>query len=598
MYTMFFILLIWATLVIIFILTYLKNDKDIDATLSEVKDLFKKINFKKVLGKKAKGSSHKKEPKEEKPFNDIFIKGEELKLSKDDSKESRYANSFNKDDVSSNVSTDIILKMQNNDRFFNESGKKKLIVPLEALVFLTKDLNPLVDNNGEIIINIKEEEDEEIRNLKEILITIRESDEVIYKTDEEIISSIRALFALMKKENLTLDKIKENIIGKIKSQANELKEEAESKIIKESQDMNVSSPVTNNIKIEEPVKPKIEASVKPKAKEIISVKEDIKPKIEENIKPKIEENVKPVEIDPVIDYSMEAIDDSDIYGSLVEDHTSLLASEISNDDIYSELANIETNGFDSNPYENEITEEDNNIKTIELSISDDDIFNISDPIEIKENDIDEILKIRKEFEDKTFNEDNNVEKSSSIKEFLHNLPFRQSSTIKKIKNFRTFNEGIFENNEDIGVFFNNLIKLKPIIFNDSKTVFFADISLIFVAYAESFGLDFEFTLRSIDKINTSNKLDGFKEGFILDLEDYVSDLIVGDKKFSLNHFTKENVGYVGYGIWFDFSVLNFSLNSKDLDFYRSYPYENGFKIAKVGEGNGVKIVKDYDNCRI
>lgn len=592
MYTMFFILLIWATLVIIFILTYFKNDKDMDATLSEIKDLFKKINFKKVLSKKAKGSSHKKEPKEEKPFNDIFIKGEELKLSKDDNKESKYDNNFNKNDQSSNVSTDIIKKMQSNDRFFNESGKKKLIVPLEALVFLTKDLNPLVDNNGEIIINIKEEEDEEIRNLKEILITIRDSDEIIYKTDEEIISSIRALFVLMKKENLTLDKIKENIVGKIKSQANELKEEAESKIIKESEDIIISSPVANKkeIKTVDPIKPKIEIPAEPKVKEPTIVKEDIETEIKES--------ANPIEVDPTVDYSMENIDDSDIYGSLVEDPASLLAYEISNDYIYSELANVETNGFDNNTYENEIIEEDNKIKTVELSISDDDIFNISDPIEVKEDDINEILEIRKEVEDRLFNEENNVEDTLSIKEFLHNLPFKESSTIKKVNDFRIFSEGIFNNNEDIGVFFNNLIKLKPIIFNDSKTVFFADISLIFVAYAESFGLDFEFALRSIDKMNTSNKLDGFKEGFISDLEDYVSDLIVGNKKFSLNYFTKENVGYVGYGIWFDFSVLNFTLDSKNLDFYRSFPYENGFKISKASEVTGVKIVKDYDNCRI
>ena len=53
----------------------------------------------------------------------------------------------------------LIEKVKKKPAYFIENGEKKIIMPLEAIVFLNNDFNPLTNENGEIIIRIKEEND-------------------------------------------------------------------------------------------------------------------------------------------------------------------------------------------------------------------------------------------------------------------------------------------------------------------------------------------------------------------------------------------------------------------------------------------------------
>jgi len=54
----------------------------------------------------------------------------------------------------------LIEKVKKKPAYFVENGEKKIIMPLEAIVFLNNDFNPLTNENGEIIIRIKEKNEQ------------------------------------------------------------------------------------------------------------------------------------------------------------------------------------------------------------------------------------------------------------------------------------------------------------------------------------------------------------------------------------------------------------------------------------------------------
>ena len=86
---------------------------------------------------------------------------------------------------------------------FIEDGKEKMVIPLEATLFLTKGLNPLVNENGEIIIQIDKKEGNlsTSSSIEEIKMKL-ESGEIVYEDDPELFEHIRALIDLKKDNNI------------------------------------------------------------------------------------------------------------------------------------------------------------------------------------------------------------------------------------------------------------------------------------------------------------------------------------------------------------------------------------------------------------
>jgi len=72
-----------------------------------------------------------------------------------------------------------------------DGGMEKLIVPLEATLFLTKSLNPLVSEQGDIQIVAKEKKLTE--QLKEVMFVLKGKGEVIYSDEKELIDSIKTI---------------------------------------------------------------------------------------------------------------------------------------------------------------------------------------------------------------------------------------------------------------------------------------------------------------------------------------------------------------------------------------------------------------------
>ena len=103
----------------------------------------------------------------------------------------------------------VIKHIVNNRLIYKEDGRLKMIIPLEAMTFLHKNLSPLVNNKGEITVSIKEEKCKidlnEIDSIefREFLILNGFSEEIYNnKREREVaINTARVFYYREKKEN-------------------------------------------------------------------------------------------------------------------------------------------------------------------------------------------------------------------------------------------------------------------------------------------------------------------------------------------------------------------------------------------------------------
>lgn len=96
---------------------------------------------------------------------------------------------------------EIIKKLANLPEYVEkDDGSKVMVVPLEALGFLNRYLNPLVNEQGEIVVKMKE--DPIIEDIKRIIISLKNDDEIIYKSDEELLQAVKEVILIAKKMKL------------------------------------------------------------------------------------------------------------------------------------------------------------------------------------------------------------------------------------------------------------------------------------------------------------------------------------------------------------------------------------------------------------
>ena len=106
----------------------------------------------------------------------------------------------------------VIKHIVNNRLIYKEDGRLKMIIPLEAMTFLHKNLSPLVNNKGEITLSIKEEKCKidlnEIDSIefREFLMLNGFSEEIYNnKREREVaINTARVFYYKEKKENENL----------------------------------------------------------------------------------------------------------------------------------------------------------------------------------------------------------------------------------------------------------------------------------------------------------------------------------------------------------------------------------------------------------
>jgi hypothetical protein len=90
---------------------------------------------------------------------------------------------FSKEEIS--IREKVLKTLSRKEAYVFDGGKNKLIIPLEATLFLSKNLNPLVTEDGEIIVHIKETDEDE-----KLVIEVAGTDEVLYKDSDSLIDFI------------------------------------------------------------------------------------------------------------------------------------------------------------------------------------------------------------------------------------------------------------------------------------------------------------------------------------------------------------------------------------------------------------------------
>ena len=184
-------------------------------------------------------------------------------------------------------------------QYIIDGGKKKLIIPLEATQFLTKNLNPLVNEYGEIIIIPKEKSI--LEQLRHAVFTIKNLD--IELTDEVEIELTKNLEILKKLELAHYEQLEKIQKTKRKSRAEKRKQKKESQSVqnikdkKENEENSIQNSNTNNtsennenVKTEKKLTEE-KLNNTSENNENINIKEE-NTKAENIEKPKIEENEK------------------------------------------------------------------------------------------------------------------------------------------------------------------------------------------------------------------------------------------------------------------------------------------------------------------
>lgn len=142
--------------------------------------------------------------------------------------------------------------LQKNEHTIFDGGKEKLVIPMESILFLTKRYNPLVSEDGDIIINVKRDKSSADDRINDLVIKL-ENGEILYEDDKTLMESILKFHdTVMLRENIKEKEVSNPVV--LKEDISAIEE------IKENEPKKAEMP----IKAEMP-KPKIENAEKPKS---------------------------------------------------------------------------------------------------------------------------------------------------------------------------------------------------------------------------------------------------------------------------------------------------------------------------------------------
>lgn len=280
----------YVLLVIYFILRFFQNEYNLSATLVQVKKDLKKV-FRCCINKKKVEAVVGKEKTEELSSN--------LEKLDEDCKEPFglpldicMDGDFTKEELL--IKEKILNILNQKNLVVKDGGKNKKVVPMECLVFLTKNMNPLVTEDGDITVKINRVQDDSVptEDLRKLVIALKDNDSILYQDDEEILNSMKRI---IKGKEIS---IPSSEFTKEKTVVYEQKE-----VYKDE----------NLIEVKETTLPKEEFLPKEESipyKEVIEVKPPVYEKFEENIKQEISMDDVYVPIDDNDELSDDDLNDS------------------------------------------------------------------------------------------------------------------------------------------------------------------------------------------------------------------------------------------------------------------------------------------------
>lgn len=440
----------------------------------------------------------------------------------------------------------VIKILNKKDLSVRNGGKDKLIVPMEAILFLTKNLNPLVSEKGEITIKVTSEMNnfkdigqnkvdfDEKDLVEQLVIKMKDKDSILYQDDKDFVNMINSLI-ISGYDNKEQNKETDIKLNNIEEQKNNSKENInkneiilENKNIKEEEN-EVLYPDTINGPDEDLIENKI---IEVETKKHNNFNEDI-PFVPEK-KQKEEKTV------------------------------ILKSSPFDNDDEIMDFNSFEETSFGGNS----------------------DNFDINDLL------MKELESIELE-EDETETTENFYKKLDY--KIIDNCTLDFENIEESIKN-------LFKRNEAIPYLFKNMAKAKPILFNPNKTVSIIDQNILLFAIAKMFGMDSKSYIEGFKKLG-KDRLKEVNAILTNKLDIYLSDLLSGEKRptFYLIKDREDNL-YFTFAFVFQTNAFKNAFNSEDFDYFRSFPYTSEYdfikKATKDETNNASQLIIDIKDVEI
>lgn len=460
-----------------------------------------------------------------------------------------------------------------------DGGKEKLVIPMESILFLTKNMNPLVSESGEINIKVSDigdinsrAEDKAMKRIKQMVIEYKDGGE-ISSEDAELVEAINELIEKKMNNNLSGESnyiAKETFVPKAEK---DIVTEIPVHIIEESKE--ISHPV-----IESKV---VDIAAKDTVDEVSSNKDiedsPVEKKKEEdkvvNPVPFIPDEVKDMEFEEVLDLS-----DYNPMDDLME--TDLL-NHYNQDDEPEEPIN-------------EIKQE---VPTNNQIVKNKEIKSIG-------NANNEFINFEDELASLSFDDEDINEKETSSQEWYSRIDFLSVKGIKL-----DYDDGFYDSlrvllsRDDVkGALARNIAKLKPLIMNENKELILIDQRIMLYAIAKLFGIDFQKHLENMKKLTIDdfkllNKaLDESFELFISDL--YTENLSNHSTFFKLTN-TKLGTKHFLIGIPLQTEYFKLGLG-KEYDNFRSFPFNNEYRIDGIGSkedsNTHTRLVPDFFGLEI
>lgn len=546
----------WLSFVTHFLFIFFKSDMDFNLTIDNYKNLknklLKKNNLKEVEFKKEEVKEITKEDIENnlKELEKIEInkkKPLDINLEKNLVNPEGFPIDLTlRNDLSEEeklVRDRVLKKIKTEPSFFYEGGRKKMVLPLEAILFLNRGYNPLVNENGEIIISIKEHKIME--ELKEIIMSLKSNGEIIYKSDEEIISSMKVLIDLSRQFEKPIEEIGKMFLNKLNE-----------KIINENTDTVINSVVSEEKNIVSEDKKNFSENVTTNKNTKIILEE---PEISEEELLSLTVNKKP-------------------QNNLKEENSFVEKEIISKN----KKEDLNETGLTEEELNEMLNPSKNNSNENTVLVSPEDLL------------LAEMNSLKIESKKEEIVVDSN---DKNIKVFLQNIKWSSGTNVSMDwKNIEACIQNILGDSDNYTSFLRNIIKQQPLVFNDSKTVVFVEIHIIYVAFAKLFGVDYDTIIGKLKKM-PARIFNEYKEGVAKSFGDHVSDLITGEKNMSVNYFYEGNTFYRGTGIWLTLDIFKICLKDEEFDFFRSYPYNDKIKLG-TKNNNSIPLINDIESTEI
>jgi hypothetical protein len=342
-----------------------------------------------------------------------------------------------------------------------DGGKEKLVIPMESILFLTKNMNPLVSESGEINIKVSDiddinsrAEDKAIKRIKQMVIEYKDGGEISTE-DSELVEAINELIEKKINNNLSGESnyiAKETFVPKAEK---DIVTEIPVHIIEEAKE--ISHPVIESKAVDIAAKDTVdEVNSNQNIEDSLVEKKKEEDKVVNPV-PFIPDEVKDMDFEEVLDLS---------------DYNPV-------DDL------METDLLNHYNQDDEPEEPMNEIKQ-EIQINDQIVKNKE--IESIGNTNNEFINFEDELASLSFDDEDVNEKETSSQEWYSRIDFLSVKGIKL-----DYDDGFYDSlrillsRDDVkGALARNIAKLKPLIMNENKELILIDQIIFFVQYARHF----------------------------------------------------------------------------------------------------------------